>query len=232
VTLWRLARLGRRLVKRQLPAAAQTLREASDTVAELTDFARDYGFQEWAQQLRHVPVQLSIDVAVPLQVAYDQWVQLESLPEGDHRVQNIERRGQRLVGAIRRSGAVHEWEAEVRDERRDESFAWRSVQGSDVAGLITFHRIGERLTRLELALDIVPVSIGEALALTLHLSDRVAEADLRRFKLRVETISPDAYPASAHRADGRAPKRNNRANRRAAQGKARDGKSRNQRKEE
>lgn len=262
VTLWRLARLGRRLVKGELPAGTETLREGAELVREVTELARGYGFQELAQQLsfqelaqqlrfqelaqqlRRIPVQLSIDVAVPVAVAYDEWMLLESLPEGGHRVEDIERRGRRrLLGEIRSSGAVRKWEAEVRDERRDESFAWRTVRGSDVAGLITFHRLAKRLTRLELELDVVPVSVGEALALTAHLSDRMANAELRRFKSRVETMSPDNYPERAHhpdrrapkrndRANRRAPKRNNRASRRAEQGKARTRQSRTQRKEE
>jgi hypothetical protein len=51
------------------------------------------------------------------------------------------------------------------------------------------------LTRLELELDVVPTHPGEAASLVLHLADRQAEAELRRFKHRVETISPDAYPS-------------------------------------
>lgn len=232
VTLWRLARLGRKLVKGQLPAATETLREGGELAREIAELARGHGFQDLTEQLRTLPVQVSLDVAVPVEVAYDEWMQLDFLPEGSHRVQSIERRGRRLSGEIRGSNATHKWKAEIRDARRDESFAWRSTRGSDVAGLITFHRLGERLTRLELNLDIVPVSMGEAVALTLRLSDRMAHADLRRFKLRVETISPDDYPSRIKQADRPARKRNHRSNQRAQQGKARNLKSRNETKEE
>jgi uncharacterized membrane protein len=231
VTLWRLVRLGRRLVKGRLPAAADALREGTDLAREVADLARDHGFQDLAGQLRRVPVQVSLDVAVPVEVAYDEWMQLDFLPEGSHRVEAIERQGQQLFGEIRGSSGAQEWEGEVRDARRDESFAWRSRRGSDVAGLITFHRLGERLTRLELGLDIVPVSVGETVALTLHLSDRLAEANLRRFKLRVETISPDDYPRRVKQANRPAGKRNQRSNKGAQQGKARNRRSRNESKE-
>lgn len=232
VTLWRLARLGRRLVKGQLPAAAEMLREGSGLAGEIADLARDHGLQDLVEQLRRVPVQISLDVAVPVAVAYDEWTQLDSLPEGAHRVQAIRQRGRQLLGEIRGSNGSHRWKAEIRDARRDESFAWRSTRGSDVAGLITFHRLGDRLTRLELNLDIVPVNMSEAIALSLRLSDRMALADLRRFKLRVETMSPDAYPDRAHHANRRARKPDRRATRRAEQGNARARKSRNRNKEE
>src|SRR5581483_2028522 len=106
--------------------------------------------------VRRLPVQVSVDVAVPLEVAYAEWMRLESLPEGVHCVKDIERSEGGLVGERRGFGEPQEWEAEIRDERPNESFAWRSTRGSDVAGLITFHRLSERLTRLELQLDVVP----------------------------------------------------------------------------
>jgi uncharacterized membrane protein len=86
-----------------------------------------------------------------------------------------------------------DWEAEIKDEREDESFAWLSVEGTDVAGLATFHQLSERLTRIELDLDVVPTNPSEAMMLALHLAHRRAEADLRRFKAHVEFINPDVY---------------------------------------
>jgi uncharacterized membrane protein len=148
-------------------------------------------------------------------------------------VHGIQRRGERLVGEVGSGEASRDWEAEVRDERRDESFAWRSRRGSDVAGLVTFHRLGPRLTRLELELDIVPVSTGEGLALALRLSDRITDAELRRFKARVEMISPDAYPDRVRdRARRRDSKRNGRANRGPRQGRPSVRKTRTQSKED
>lgn len=147
-----------------------------------------------AQRLRTVPVQCSIDIAVPVALAYEEWMKLEFLPEGAHRVCDIERDGDQLKGTINGIRGDVEWEAEIRDERPQESFAWRSTGGSDCAGLLTFHRLSERLTRLELQLDIVPKGVEEAAELMLHMADRRAEADLRRFKARLETISPDEYP--------------------------------------
>jgi uncharacterized membrane protein len=149
------------------------------------------------EHVRRLPVQQAVDVAVPLEVAYEEWMRFESLPEGAHCVKNVERRGGQLVGEVDGLGEPREWEAEIRDERPNESFAWRSTRGSDVAGLVTFHRLSERLTRLELQLDVVPTGVGEAASLALHLADRRAETELRKFKSRLETISPDAYPTSA-----------------------------------
>jgi uncharacterized membrane protein len=139
-----------------------------------------------------VPVQCSIDVAVPVRVAWDEWMKLDSLPEGAHRVHRIERDGDELYGEIDGTGQA-EWSAEIIDEREDDSFAWRSVDGSDCAGLITFHRLGDKLTRLELDLDALPTSPTEAVALKSPLARRRTLLELRRFKAHVEFLNPDVY---------------------------------------
>ena len=147
-----------------------------------------------AGRARHIPVMACVDVGVPITVAYDEWMKLEFLPEGAHRVEEIERDGDgRLTGRV--SGPIRNrrWEAEIRDERECESFAWKSYKGSDCAGLITFHSLGERLTRLELQLDIVPTRPLESVEFALHVADLHTRNELRRFKSRLEVISPDAY---------------------------------------
>jgi uncharacterized membrane protein len=144
---------------------------------------------------RHrLPIQCCVDVAVPLEVVYDEWMRLAFLPEGPHDVERIERVDDgRLCGQIN-AGLRHiDWEAEVLDDRDCESFAWRSTTGSDCAGLITFHQLSDRLTRLELQLDVMPVNLRDTMALALQIADHRAEAGLRGFKSRLETISPDVY---------------------------------------
>lgn len=147
-----------------------------------------------ARHLRRLPIQQCIDVAVPIHVAYDEWMRLEFLPEGCHRVEKIERaeRG-KLRGRVAGSMWPRRWEAEILDDRDCESFAWRSVRGSDCAGLITFHSLGERLTRLELQLDIVPVRPQETALFVLRMADARTRSELRRLKARLETINPDSY---------------------------------------
>lgn len=141
---------------------------------------------------RRLPIQLSVDVAVPINVAWEEWLKSGILPEGLHRIEQIEREGDELVGLVAGSRGG-DWRAEIVDEREAESFAWRSTEGSDCAGLVTFHRLSDRLTRIELDLDVIPTNPSEAVMLALHFADRRAEADLRRFKAGAEFINPDVY---------------------------------------
>ena len=47
---------------------------------------------------RRLPIQCSIDIAVPLRFAWEEWMSFGFLPEGMHRVEQIERDRDGLVG--------------------------------------------------------------------------------------------------------------------------------------
>ena len=172
--------------RRALRASARVMHDALEQSSEASRRALD------ASLSRRLPIQVSIDVAVPLRVAWDKWMELESICEGVDIIEDIERDGDMLYGRV--AGArARDWAAEIRDERELESFAWGSVEGSDCAGLVTFHELGERLTRIEVDLDVLPTSPWQAVTFASHLAHRRAEAELRRFKARLEFINPDVY---------------------------------------
>lgn len=180
---------GLKLVGRKaLEAAGGTVRSAADRAAAAGKDAVDSGLS------RRLPIQVAVDVAVPLEFAWAEWMTFENMTEGVHRIEDVERDGDRLYGKTPAPLSA-DWEAEIVDEREQQAFAWRSVQGSDCAGLATFHRLSERLTRIELDLDVLPTRPGETLALSLHLAHRRAETELRRFKARLEFTNPDVYEA-------------------------------------
>ena len=181
--------------------AKQTLPVLADGSRGVLDKVRDAGWDRMAEKVRTLPVQRSLDVAVPIEAAWDEWMRFDWLPDGGHRVQDIERDGDRLFGRLSGPRLSRDWEAEIVDERVDESLAWRTVEGSDTSGLVTFHRISDRLTRLELQLDVVPEGPGEALSLVLRRADRRAENVMRGFKAQVEALDPDEYPDVAETAD-------------------------------
>ncbi len=176
----------RTMVRKTVEMGTTAVRRAADRATEVSRNAYE------ASTSKLVPIQLSIDVAVPIHVAWEEWRTWGCLPEGVHRIVDVERDGDSLIGHTAGPREV-DWEAEIKDEREDESFAWLSVEGTDVAGLATFHQLSDRLTRIELDLDVVPTNPTEAMAMALHVAHRRAEADLRRFKAHVEFISPDAY---------------------------------------
>jgi uncharacterized membrane protein len=171
----------RRAGRRAVQGASRTLQRATAD-----------GADELLGRVRRLPIQQSIDVAVPVAVAWEQWLEFEHFPDAIRTVSDVEREGDELTGCIEGLRS-REWRAEVLDERECDSFAWRTTEGSDTAGLVTFHELSERLTRIELNLDAHPLDLTEAAGLALHVADRRVQAQLRRFKAQAELLSPDVY---------------------------------------
>ena len=186
-------RTTRKVAESGLSGAAELIRLTAEKATEKGRECKDTAHHR-------LPIQRSVDVAVPLQIAWEEWLELDSLPEGVDTVSDIERDGDTLIGHIE-GPRSRDWEAEIIDEREQQSFAWQSNEGSDCAGLVTFHALSDRLTRLELNLDVVPTGVGETLKLSTHLADHRAETELRRFKARVELINPDEYEDELAQAD-------------------------------
>jgi uncharacterized membrane protein len=136
---------------------------------------------------RRLPVQESVDVAVPLETAYNQWTQFEDFPKFMHRVEKVEQRDDaHLVWHENIWGVRREWEAEITDQRPNERIAWKSLSGTQTSGVVTFHALSDRLTRIEVNLDFQPQGLLEKTASGFRMSRRALKSDLMRFKAFIE----------------------------------------------
>jgi uncharacterized membrane protein len=129
----------------------------------------------------------SIDVDVPVRTAYDQWTQFESFPRFMEGIDKIEQltdttlRWQATVAGVEKS-----WEAEITEQTPDQRIAWRSTSGAENAGVVTFHRLDDRRTRVTLQLDVEPEGPVESAGDALGFVQRRATGDLERFKAFIE----------------------------------------------
>lgn len=130
----------------------------------------------------------SIDVDVPLHTAYNQWTQFEEFPnfmEGVEEVRQIDERHNHWRTSL--AGAEREFDTEIVDQLPDERVSWRTV-GGDVRqmGVVTFQRMDETTTRVNLAMDFQPEGLAEKAADAVGMVDRRVKGDLRRFKSFIE----------------------------------------------
>jgi uncharacterized membrane protein len=136
---------------------------------------------------RRMPVQQSVDVAVPIETAYNQWTQFEDWPEFMHRVTRVTQEDDCSVSfATKIWGKTKEFEAKIETQRPDERIKWRVSKGITHTGVVTFHELAPRLTRIELNLDVAPGSLIEKAARGMRHVKRAARADLHRFKAFIE----------------------------------------------
>jgi uncharacterized membrane protein len=136
---------------------------------------------------RRMPVQQAIDVAVPLETAYNQWTQFEDWPEFMHRVTRVTQVDDCTVSfATKIWGKTKEFEAKIETQRPEDRIKWRVSQGITHSGVVTFHELAPRLTRIEINLDIDPGSLIEKAARGMRHIKRAVRADLARYKAFIE----------------------------------------------
>jgi uncharacterized membrane protein len=136
---------------------------------------------------RRMPVQQSVDVAVPIETAYNQWTQFADWPEFMHRVTRVTQEDDCTVSfATKIWGKTKEFEAKIDTQRPDERIKWRVSQGITHSGVVTFHELAPRLTRIELNLDVDPGSLIEKAARGMRHVKRAVRADLHRYKAFIE----------------------------------------------
>jgi uncharacterized membrane protein len=132
-------------------------------------------------------IEPSIEVNVPVRVAYNQWTQFEEFPrfmEGVRQVRQLDDR--RLHWRAEIGGRQEEWDAEITEQIPDERVAWRSRSGARNAGVVTFHRVADGRTRIMLRLDYDPQGAVENVGDALGVVSRRVAADLERFKGFIE----------------------------------------------
>ena len=129
----------------------------------------------------------STTVAVPIRVAYDQWTQFEDFPrfmEGVERVEQLDDKRLRWNASI--AGQEKEWTAEIVDQTPDQRIAWKSTDGAENAGAVTFRPVGSNETEVTLRIDAEPEGPIETAGDALGFLQRRVHGDLERFKEHVE----------------------------------------------
>ena len=129
----------------------------------------------------------SVDVAVDVSTAYNQWTQFESFPrfmEGVEEIRQLDATHTHWTISV--AGVKREFDATITEQHPDERVAWRSDDGPNHAGVVTFHRLDDQRTRVTAQMDIDPDGFVETVADKLGVLDRRVKGDMARFKEFIE----------------------------------------------
>ena len=136
---------------------------------------------------RRMPIQQSIDVAVPIKVAYNRWTMFEDWPDFMHRFESVEQADDTTLSfTVKMWGLTRRFEAEIVEQRPDQRIEWNVTEGPAHTGVVTFHKLADRLTHIEVTLDMDPHGLVEKMARGMRFTKRAVRADLHRFKALVE----------------------------------------------
>jgi uncharacterized membrane protein len=150
----------------------------------------------------------TIDIAVPVRTAYNQWTQFEQFPdfmEGISEVRQLDDIHLHWVAEL--GGKLEEWDAEIIEQRPDECVAWRSTSGKMNAGIVRFERLGPEATRLTVEVEHAPEGMIETVGSAVGADQRRVRRDLEQFRDMIEARGAETGGWRGEVTGGRATRR-------------------------
>lgn len=132
-------------------------------------------------------IEQSVDVDVPVRIAYTQWTRFEEFPRFMDSVEEVRQiDATHLHWVAEAGGKREEWTAEVTEQVPDQRVAWRATSGHANAGVVTFQQLEENRTRVTVQMEHETQGLIEGVGSALGFDDHAVKSDLRRFKDVVE----------------------------------------------
>jgi uncharacterized membrane protein len=128
-----------------------------------------------------------IDVGVPVRVAYNQWTRFPDFGSFTKGVQSVEKTDD--TGSNWRAKvwwSTRSWKASVTEQVQDERIAWttEAAKGT-MKGVVTFHPLGENLTRVLLVVEYYPKGLFERTGNIWRAQGRRLRLDLKHYRRQV-----------------------------------------------
>jgi uncharacterized membrane protein len=130
----------------------------------------------------------SIDIDVPVRVAYNQWTQFEEFPsfmESIDEVRQLDDKHLRWRAAL--SGVEKEWDTEITEQVPDRRIAWRTTAGAQNQGVVQFEALAPDRTRVTVDVEYQPEGVVEKVGDMLGMVSSNIEDDLENFKEFIES---------------------------------------------
>ncbi|GAB3975821.1 hypothetical protein GCM10029978_060950 [Actinoallomurus acanthiterrae] len=138
----------------------------------------------------------TLDVGVPLRLAYDQWTRFEDFPSFTKKVEDVHQESDEKVRWKAHILWSHrDWESTIIEQVPDRRIVWRSKGPKGyVDGAVTFSEIGPDLTRIALVLEYHPKGFFEYTGNLWRAQGRRARLEFKHFQRHAMTqaiLRPD-----------------------------------------
>ena len=149
-------------------------------------------------KLKVINIVESIDVGVPIDLAYNQWTQYADFAGFMKKVENVdqnENEPEKSHWKAQVFWSHREWDADVIEQTPEERIIWKSKGAKGhVDGAVTFHKLGPSLTRILVVLEYHPQGMFERTGNLWRAQGRRARLELKHFQRHVMTnaiLHPD-----------------------------------------
>ena len=133
----------------------------------------------------------SIDVGVPIDLAYNQWTQFTDFPGFMKKVENVDQNDDEPEKSHWKAQVFwshREWDAEIIEQIPEERIIWKSKGAKGhVDGAVTFHKLAPSLTRILVVLEYHPQGMFEHTGNLWRAQGRRARLELKHFERHVMT---------------------------------------------
>jgi Polyketide cyclase / dehydrase and lipid transport len=140
------------------------------------------------QKLKLTNIVESVDVGVPITLAYNQWTTYHDFPTFTKKVENAEPgdENKKVNWKAQVFWSHRAWEATIIDQRPDERIIWRSKgQKGHVDGAVTFHELTPTLTKIVVVLEYHPQGMFERTGNLWRAQGRRVRLELKHFQRHV-----------------------------------------------
>ncbi|MEU9911148.1 SRPBCC family protein [Streptomyces sp. NPDC051001] len=124
-----------------------------------------------------------VDVGLPLRAAYDQWTQFQDFSTFAKGVKSANRADDTTSDwQMKIFWSNRSWKAKTTEQVPDERIAWTSEGAKGTTkGVVSFHELGDRLTRVLLVIEYYPKGLFEKTGNIWRAQGRRARLDLKNY---------------------------------------------------
>ncbi|MGW0224868.1 SRPBCC family protein [Streptomyces tendae] len=132
----------------------------------------------------------TVDIGVPLRTVYDQWTQLQDFSGFTKGVQSVSPHDEVTSDwTAKIAFSSRSWKATVQEQIPDQRITWTSEGAKGSAnGVVTFHELAPRLTRVVVVVEYYPAGFFEKTANLWRAQGRRLRLDLKHFARHVTLL--------------------------------------------
>lgn len=132
----------------------------------------------------------TVDVEAPIAVSWALWSDVAEWPKFLSHVKDVVRIDNHSFSWwLALPGAEKSFTAEVTELLPQERIAWKTTDGVEHAGVVTFHRLSDTSSRVTLQIEYNPQGFVERLGALTNLDSTLANYDLGEFKREAESVA-------------------------------------------
>ncbi|MFD0368097.1 SRPBCC family protein [Streptomyces sp. NPDC059071] len=163
-----------------------TAAHTKDALAEKVKGAKTHEPHSAASSAGHKSMTVieDIDIGVPVREAYDQWTQFQEFGTFAKGVVSVEQQDDTTTQwQVKVAKSTRAWKGTITEQIPDERIAWTSEGAKGTTrGVVTFHPLGENLTKVLLVMEYFPKGIVEKAGALVRAQGRRARLDLKAFR--------------------------------------------------